>query len=398
MTEKENKNRNIKFVSPVFIFIIMFIYFIVIPFISMDRITDYIYSFLIAIIGFFSFIFGYILKPSESSLIRKYPQRTIIKKILLYIFLINDAFTFIQLLLFGISQDAYNLSYLNSQGANSLYLMILTNILTFVKMYIYFQYSSYGKKQYWFIFILSILVAFTSRQRFDIVSIVCMFGIFGIFYNYIKIKLGLIIPLAIVLFPVFSTVALVARDFVGTATLSEYFQYIKFALKSQLNSGQLSELVKTSMESFATYEIFNQVIKNNLILPLNGIFRIFFLAIPRSFWPEKPLPMQNMLAYHFVPEAYRKGGGVFANIFGDAYLNGGILMVIIILFILGILFRKLFNNLTNWDKKSPISIGVYSYSIVFLLSFYRGQLSDILWQFILMLFVFKICNSFERDY
>lgn len=386
----QKKYTNIKLIN-----IFLFFYFIIIPFLLIKNKQNYVLGIIIAFIGYLSFSIGFNVSFNNKVLLKNRFNDNNFKRILFSIFILQDFIKIIGFIINGVNQNAYNIDYLEAGGSNSLYMMIISKSIYFIKLYIYSGYISKNKKTFFSVFIISLAASFTSRVRFDIITVLVFFIIYGNYFNYIKLnffKIGI----AIIISPIIMLATLIKRDFVGSLDIFSIIENIKQTLLSFYYNNQLLDMIKMSMESFETFNIYNNVITDNLIIPLSGMFRIIFNFIPRSIWPNKPYPMQVMLAYEYNKNAYYAGGGIFANIYGDAYLNGGIIGIVVILFVLGVLSRKIYTSSQISTESKNVNVGMYCLFVTFFINFYRGYLSDMTWQLVLYLIIFKVMNNFEK--
>ncbi|MFE4525522.1 O-antigen polymerase [Cytobacillus firmus] len=384
------------YLHPITINTFLFIYFIFLPFLFVSNKSEYFLAFFIAILGFFSFIFGYKLKFKRVMFLENEFKDLTIKRFLLIVFILIDLSSIYSFVFGGISQGAYNLGYLEVAGSNSLYKQVFHVAISFVKFYIYSGYMKNNKRLFMTLFLVSLFASFSSRVRFDVVQIIIFFGVFGIYFKYIKIGL-LRIAIILMLSPIFMLAMLIKRDYVGNTNISNLFVVIQNSMQEIFyDKTHFFEMIKISMESFATFEIYNKVIADNFISPTNGIIRIIFNFIPRSIWSEKPYPLQIVLASEYNKTAYNAGGGVFANIYGDAYANGGLLGIIVIMFSLGIVSKMLYNETLKQTESQALYVGFYCVFLIYFTHFYRGYLSDMTWQFLLFIMTFIFLNCLEK--
>jgi hypothetical protein len=274
----------------------------------------------------------------------------------------------------------YHLEYLGRDGASQ-YLLIPAYILTFAKYYIYSLACGKSKSLFWAAFFLTLTVALFGRVRFEIISAIVFFAILGNYNKFLIISKYFAIILAVAS-PLIMYFLLIKRDYVGPLELSLIGAAIFSEVYEAWNSGRLFEGVRTSMESFYTFDIYNRVIMDGFISPDNGFFRLFYTLIPREYWPEKPLPMQIELAKAYNQSSYSNGGGVFASIYGDAYANAGFVGVVIFPFLTGLLIGRAYKN-TRADP-SWRNIGFYALIVTYLINAYRGYFSDMAWQVVLL--------------
>jgi hypothetical protein len=283
--------------------------------------SEYLLSFLISIIGCSALFIGVKISSPSINSSQAGQEKHGVAVIAAVAFLSSDAIKIIILLIGDHSYIQYHLEYLGRDGASQ-YLLIPAYILTFAKYYIYSLACGKSKSLFWAAFFLTLTVALFGRVRFEIISAIVFFAILGNYNKFLIISKYFAIILAVAS-PLIMYFLLIKRDYVGPLELSLIGAAIFSEVYEAWNSGRLFEGVRTSMESFYTFDIYNRVIMDGFISPDNGFFRLFYNLIPREYWPEKPLPMQIELAKAYNQSSYSNGGGVFASIYGDAYANAG---------------------------------------------------------------------------
>ena len=114
--------------------------------------------------------------------------------------------------------------------------------------------------------------------------------------------------------------------------------------------------------------------------PFGVITDIFFRALPRPMFPDKPVDMDTQFFSAMWPKrakATGARGGAASSIVGDFYLDSGILSVAIWMFILGVLLGTAW----SWyraNSNSPNALLIYSIGPTLIVWTLRGTLQDTL--------------------
>lgn len=399
LTRSYQSMQSINIASPVLINFILFLYFIVIPFCLVDKKEEYHLALIVATIGFASINAGLLIKVERGNQFARIVLATpniwwnrvaIVSAIL---FLAYDLSRIIQFLLDGVTQAAYYKDYDKKQGQH-LYLLPFWIGLAFCKYYFYSIIIASSKKIFWAIFAISLLAAIPGRVRFELVSIVIFFGAYGSLVGHIKWKPHHLFAGA-TMAPILIFLLLIKRDIVGDASFFEIWHLVFDRLMILWREGGLLREFLVSLESPATFEIFNRVVQDNFVRPENGVIRVFFNFIPREIWLEKPLPMQIELARAYNPSGFASGGGVFAGFYGDAYANAGITGVILLPFLVGLLLNIAHRNAIHNPLNNSAAVGFYALLLVYFANAYRGYFSDMTWQVVFLYTVFFCLNKFN---
>jgi oligosaccharide repeat unit polymerase len=95
--------------------------------------------------------------------------------------------------------------------------------------------------------------------------------------------------------------------------------------------------------------------------------------VPKALFPGKPLSADQVLNAALFPESYERGLGVSFSIFGEPYLNGGLLGVVIVMALLG----GASGLFWSWFNRRPTNIHAISIAalcIPYTFVFFRGGL------------------------
>ncbi len=216
-----------------------------------------------------------------------------------------------------------------------------------------------------------------------------LFILYEHYKNYIIINRIKII-LATIILPVIFVVLLITRE---NSEIKNIFVLLWTSLQT-LTLQRFINLLAVAFESFKSFEILNLVIHNNFIHIESGIIRIVFMFISRDIWQNKPEAISRIISKEFVNNQYLQGGGTVATIYGDAYINGGIIGIIIILLLLGVISKVVYNTciLNNKTNKFLNSVLIMFYSLyIFDFIFYaRGFFSEFYWKSIISFIVFIV--------
>lgn len=382
--------RPVNVASPLLLNFVLFLYFIVIPFGLLDKSQEYYVAFFVACVGFVSLNVGLLTKVRQADG-RVTPDfsRARLVELFVVLFIVYDLLRIFRFLIDGVSQAAYHEGY-NKSGWG-LYIILVWVIFGFCKYYLYSVILTRGRRVFWVVFAISLLAAVPGRVRMELVGVVVFFVVYGALNGYLRVRMYHLV-VGMVVAPVLMLVLLVKRNIVGNVGFLQVWHSIIDNLAILWRNSDLSRGLLVSMEAPATFEIFTQVVKDQFVLPESGVVRVFFNFIPRELWPDKPLPMQIELARIYNPSGFEAGGGVFANIYGDAYANAGIFGVILLPFLVGLLLNIAYKNATS-SSVSGVSIGFYAVLVVYFANFYRGYFSDMTWQIIMLGGVFWFFNK-----
>lgn len=375
------------------IFIFLSIYFTFIPF--MFNIS--IYSFLtmiIVVIGIFSFYYGY--KTKKYFLIvgkRGVPSRNKFIYIIGILLLFNDMINGFQNL-FSIKIIESYASSFEVKDSTNLYIQIVILLKFAIKYYIYAILMSRSKVLFYIIFISQVMLFFNSSVRLIALSPFVIFIIYGYYMDYIKVNKTRILML--LSFMPFSFVILLL-----SRAQTEGMNYFLVILNvyNKLTFESFFNILTTALESFQSFYNLTNIITSNLVHIESGVVRILFTPISRGIWIDKPEPQSRIIAQEFSPAAYENHGGMVATIFGDTFVNGHVLGVVILMFLLGRVSKIIYNTVHNTNniniKQKSVLIVFYSLYIFQFLYYMRGFFSDLLWKMLLITLVFYILYKIQ---
>lgn len=386
--------------SPLLINLVLFLYFIALPFCLTDAKQEYYFTLIVSLIGFTSINVGLLINIGQG---RQFfddhmTAPTVVwgkvAVVLVIAFVTNDLSRIFRFFFDGINQAAYHEIYGNAKSWQ-LYLLILWVALIFCKYYFYSKLMANSRQVFWTLFVISLLAAIPGRARFELISVAVFFIVYGSLNGYLKLKLYHLI-LGLMMALIMMPILLIKRNIVGEASFFGIWHLVFDKLANLWShAGFMNELL-ISMESPATFEIFNRVVQDHFIHPENGIIRVFLNFIPREIWPDKPLPMQIELARAYNPSGFESGGGVFAGFYGDAYANAGIIGVILLPFLVGLLLNKAHHKAVYQPSKGGTTVAFYAVLVVYFVNAYRGYFSDMTWQVIFLYSVFWFLNKLEE--
>ncbi|XEH12454.1 hypothetical protein NMD84_10460 [Edwardsiella tarda] len=181
-----------------------------------------------------------------------------------------------------------------------------------------------------------------------------------------------------------------------------YIDQIK-TIYNYLDFHTLMQNVVVSMETFRSYDIYVRIINEGFIHIESGFIRLFFMIIPRNIWTEKPESVSRIISHNYFPEQYYGGGGTVANIFGDAYINGGVLAVIIILFFWGgiskIIYNTTIKRLYLYESDSKTRAFIITFYLLYLMEsiqYFRGFMSESFWRLLYLIAITLILSKIFR--
>lgn len=278
----------------------------------------------------------------------------------------------------------------------SLYMQIVQLIKYTIKYYIYALLMSRNEKLFYLIFLSQVMLSFNSSARLVALSPFIIFTIYGYYMNYIKVtKFKILITLFSM--PYIFVILLLSRSKTEGMNYFLILQnvYNKLTLDSFLN------ILKIALESFKSFNDLTAIVTSNFVHLESGVIRIFFMPISRGIWEDKPEAQSRIIAKEFSPSAYDNHGGMVGTIFGDVFINGHILGVVILMFLLGFISKIIYNtvhktNEININQKS-ILVMFYALYIFQFIYYMRGFFSDSLWKILLMTFIFYIKSNFQLN-
>ncbi len=376
-----------------YIFIFLTIYFTVIPFISNITLNSS-FTMLFVLLGLVSFLYGY--KSKKYFKFEFKADKRINLNIILYIgyiFLINDYINAIENIISIKTIDDYTKSYF-VENHDSLYLSILTLSLFYTKYYLYAILISKNKLLFYLVFLSQILLMFNDSTRLVALFPFIVFIIYGYYLGYIVVNIKRII-LVVLSIPILFVVLLLAR---GKTDGLNYFEIISNIIDT-LTYEKVINILKIALESFQSFKDLSLIITENFVHIESGIIRIFFMPISRSIWEDKPDSISRLISNEYNPSQYNDGGGTVATIYADAFINGHIIGLVLILFGFGIITKVIYNtmkkntNISNYQKS--VLLMFYSLFVFQFLYYFRGFLSEFYWKTILLFIIFFILYKFQ---
>lgn len=371
------------------IFLFLTIYFSIIPFGFNINSKSY-YAIIIVLLGSLFFFTGASTRKYLSGVGgRHFPVSLSI--FIGFIIVLTDFGFGSYKIIFGLSADEYTASFFVIDH-DALYLKILDAVVFSVKYYYLAIFSSRSKHYFYMAFFAAVVYTISSPIRLVVLQPFIIFIVFGYYFGYLKI--GYIkIFIALMFAPIIFIILLMGRG-LGGAT----FQERLVSGFNQLDVVFLASQLTIALESFNSFEVFVNIVESNFVHIESGILRFFLMPISRSVWPDKPESISRIISKEYNNDQYIDGGGSVALIFGDAFINGHIFGVIIILLILGFISKVVYNtmikNLNSRDVTSAVFSMSYAVFVYDFLYFYRGFFSELLWETaifqIIFLFLFKI--------
>jgi len=251
-----------------------------------------------------------------------------------------------------------------------------------------------NKILFYLVFLSQFLLMYNSSTRLVALSPFITFSIYGYYMNYIKINFFRILMVFLSL-PFVFVVLLLGR---AKTDGMNYFQILNKVIDT-LTLESFFNILKTALESFKSFEVLTSIITNGMVQIESGVIKIFFMPISRSIWEDKPEPISRLISKEYNYEQYANGGGTVATIFGDAFINGHIIGVFIILFSLAYLSKILYNTMQNNSnidiEKRSILILIYAQFVYQFLYYFRGFFSEFYWKTILLIFIFYILYKIQ---
>jgi hypothetical protein len=289
----------------------------------------------------------------------------------------------------GLAQQSYHKLFI-VENYDNLYWQIPTRFLAEFEFFSLGAFVGISRLRYATVLVVGLLEGILSPTRMVLIRILVVWGIYGALMGIFKITKKKIIFVVSVC-PALFLFLLVKRGMIGVHfnglfdLLSKTFFHL-----GQLNWLALKHNALAALECFDSYAYFLEILKNGDVEWGYVIFRTPALFVSRSIWPDKPEAIQRVLAAKYNPEAYRNWGGVVATILGDGYFNGGLLGVSLECFALGAGLQMLWIFAKSRRPKAGECYGVfraafYASAVFFVMQFFRGFFSDMLWQFAVFL-------------
>jgi len=373
------------------IFIFLTLYFVLVPFVfNVD--VNTIIALIVVLLGTISFLIGYQHKLSIKLIVSE--KRYIIKKrqvigFVAVIFLIFDLLSGIRGLFASVIRGGDYTSSFLVDDHSALYLQIIFLTVSAIKYAFYSQLIVKGKIHFYLVFISQILLFYSSHTRLMALYPFIVFLIFGYYMGYIQVSIWRVL-LAILFAPLLFVVLLLSR---GGIESRNFFDLISIII-SELTLERFSGLLKTALESFKSFEFLTAIIKDGFIHFESGVVRVFFMPISRDFWLDKPEAISRIISKEYVYNQYDAGGGSVATIFADAFINGSLIGVVLLLFILGGGSKLIYNTCIIKTRQNlnlkALLVMFYTVYIFDFIYYFRGFFSEFYWRTILAAVVFYV--------
>ena len=383
-------NQNMYF-SPKTIFIVGICFFVYLPVFFNKYNFEY---FILSILMLFAFFIGSSIANMERQKINDYEERYEYGKYSSFYLFIFIIYFLYKIIFSSVTTGDYASEFQYTSQA-SLYLKIIYQVFDVLVLLLLSTVASKNRNLFIPIFIGSTLLALMSNTRLDFVLTFLYWIGFGSFFQYIKIRFWYVI-ISFILMPFVFVFLLIKR--VTVFDSSNFFLIIN-QLYEKTTVDELFDGMYVSLEVFSSYDTCIEVINNNLIYPLSGYVRFFFLGIPRTIWPDKPESISRVIAKEFYPTAYQSGGGQLAGPIGDAFMNGGPLALVFIWLILGYIITRVYKKTEVYRKKANSFYKAYMWTYYFTTLTYfiytlRGFGSDFLWTYIMSIISLRLMLAF----
>jgi hypothetical protein len=386
------------------VFTFLTVYFIIIPFVFSDLDVRVILVIPVILIGLISFTIGFRTNYYFKIEDRKIGFTSRFKAfvtIIILLFLFMDLHQAFFILITPLKNNInYNSRYIVESNYGSLYFQIPSLIFLYMKFFFYAVGMSRSKALFYLIFLIQIILYSTNQVRLVFLSPFILFIIYGFYMDYLKLSIQRIF-LVILFSPLIFLFLLLSR---GRAKGLGYYFNIE-QIEIIILDKNLPVLIKTSMESFLSFEYLVSIINDGLFYFESGIIRIFYMAIPRNIWPGKPEALSRIISKNYNVSQYDSGGSSAATIFGDFFLNGHVIGVMILMFVFGfvskVIHATVFNNVKLNRESSSILIMFYSIFVFHYLFYFRGFFSESYWKSIILIlvfvFLFRAKNLFSKS-
>lgn len=176
----------------------------------------------------------------------------------------------------------------------------------------------------------------------------------------------------IVALPIFFLSTIAIRAYRTAILLNEHVfsSFLFFVKDGFINIRSFS----SAIDSPTCFFFFGKILEN-VPEEINFTFglsysRVIFFFIPRSFWPNKPLKLTQVLADTFWPKM--SGTSVGATLVGESYYNFGVVGLILVFFIWGIVVKNLQLKLVRINSSSKLNL-----IDIFLIAFFTAWIPDI---------------------
>jgi len=375
------------------VFLFLTFYFIFIPFIF-DFSFGALYAVVLAFLGVLSFYVGFSSKVKsvsfcffDSASISSLREKIVFFTVILFIS--YDSFLGLMNLFTLKTKGDYTESF-EVLNDSSLYLQLLYITISTVKYFLFSLLMSKGRNYFYLIFISQIFLFLPSSTRLMALYPFIVFIVYGYYMGYVKITF-LRIFLFFFISPFLFVILLLMR---GSVDNKNYFQVFE-GVFNKLSLDQFLDILKVALESFQSFYYFVKIVNDDFVHLESGLVRIFFLPISRAIWADKPEAISRIISKEYNYIQYENHGGSVATIFGDAFVNGHIVGVIVVLFILGFMSKFISFNmkcslkLDNYNRS--IFVLFYSMFLFQFLYYFRGFFSESIWKFFLIFLVYFFC-------
>jgi hypothetical protein len=371
------------------IFLFLTIYFTIVPFCFEINIKSFIAVNIVLFGSLFFFAGARTRKHFRGIVYPHFPSKSSL--IIGFFIVLVDLGWGLYEIIFGLSADDYTASFFTIDH-DVLYLKIIEALVFSVKYYYLALFASKSSRYFYLAFFAALIYSISSPIRLVVLQPIIIFVIFGYYIGYLKIGY-LKILCALIIAPFIFVLLLLGRGLSGAS----FFERIISGF-NQLDIAYLIMQMTIALESFSSFGYFANIVELNFVRVESGILRFFLMPISRSIWPDKPDSISRIISKEYNVEQYVDGGGSVALIFGDAFINGHIFGVILILFILGFCSKVVYNtmvqSLDSRDVASAVLVMSYAVFVYDFLYFYRGFFSELFWKTLIfqfsLLFFLKI--------
>jgi hypothetical protein len=288
-------------------------------------------------------------------------------------------------IIFGLSADDYTASFFIIDH-DVLYFKIIETLVFSVKYYYLALFASRSRVYFYVAFFAALIYSISSPIRLVALQPIVIFTIFGYYFGYLRMGRLKIIS-ALMIAPFVFVLLLLGRGLSGAS----FFERLIGGF-NQLDIDYLIIQLAIALESFSSFGYFANIVDSNFVSVESGILRFFFMPISRSIWPDKPESISRIISKEYNVDQYFDGGGSVALIFGDAFINGHILGIILILAILGfcskVVYNTMIESLDSRDVVSAVLVMSYAVFVYDFLYFYRGFFSELFWKALIFQFSF----------
>lgn len=253
---------------------------------------------------------------------------------------------------------------MNNLDSISLFLIVGSSFLLLIR-----YFKNYSRHLYLNVLMLIITITFsfyglieTGNRRFVLGYILFLLQLVLAFK---KIKLKVIYILLVI--PIFIFLIIGIRAF-RTVNQFEHFSTEKLILYLKTGISDMRAF-STAIDSPCCFFFFGRIVEDvpkqtDYLFGLS-YYRVLFFPIPRSFWPDKPIKLTQMLGPLFWKTYEQVSTG--ATLVGESYLNFGVFGVIFVFSIWGVIIFNLEENWRLLATKELFSISSIVFN-VFMLS------------------------------